>query len=150
MGSGEVVERLARRAAAGDLASAQALVEFLKSRSREVGESVDRVPVAAKVLAEAALEGDVSAAEALVSVLRSARRSVRLIAQFPTPAGLMTAPGAIVLREFPRGQDGSEWTTHWRNDQNGGHSEGHYFPGDYRSAVLDFARRVSAFAERYL
>lgn len=152
MGSGDVVQRLARRAAAGDLESAQALVDVLRARSHGGDEPAERVPAIAKVLAEAALEGDVSAAEALVDVLRgaAASRGPRLVAQFPTPPGRATAPGAIVLREIRRGQGESEWMTHWRNDQTGGYDGGRYFPEDYRGAVIDFAERISTFAQRYL
>lgn len=153
MSTGDAVQRLSRRAAAGDISSARALVALLEQISGPAGSLRVETGGASKVLAEEAAEGDLSSAQALVLLLSSSSdRGPRLVSQYPTAKAAMTAPGAIVLRELARGPDDSEWVTQWRNDQTGGHSESHYFSGESakRDASIDFAARVRQYVERYL
>jgi hypothetical protein len=58
-------------------------------------------------------------------------------------AGL-TCAGAYVLNEVRHDATGkaTEWATHWRNDDLGGHCWGHYFR-DEAAAQADHAERVA-------
>lgn len=47
------------------------------------------------------------------------------------------AKGAIVLRDMGHG----EFVTHWRNDETGGYSSGHYFD-NLPDAAADWATRA--------
>lgn len=50
-----------------------------------------------------------------------------LIAEHILPPAAGRAPGAIVLRRLEKGAGSFEYVTHFRNDQTGGYSTGHYF-----------------------
>lgn len=64
---------------------------------------------------------------------------MKLLAEFKTPRGPMTSPGAVVLRDLERGYH--PYVTHWRNDETGGYGMGHYFD-NLKDAEADFAERV--------
>jgi len=63
-----------------------------------------------------------------------------LLREHKTPAAPATAPGAVVLRDL--GDDHyHRYVTHWRNDEVGGYSTGHYFD-NLPEAEADFLKRV--------